>query len=71
MTKKNYHPTKLDRIRDKLLSIESLVYQARHLSKEEKDKLMRNIRLITGLCNELWIMLNTSEEKGREWQWWE
>ncbi len=67
----NLHPTKQDRIRDKLLGIESLAYQARHLTLEEQDKLLRGIRLIGAAYNELWIMLNTSEEKGREWQWWE
>jgi hypothetical protein len=68
---KNLHPTRLDKIRDRLLGIESWAYKARHLPPEKEDELWRTLRLIGALYNEVWIMMNTPEDKGREWSWWE
>jgi hypothetical protein len=67
----NLHPTKIDKLRDKLLNIETFAFQSRHLLSTNEDRLLRNIRLIGSLYNELWIMINTEEEKGKKLGWWE
>jgi len=69
MAQKNLHPTKIDKVRDKLLNLESYAYQARHCNQE--DRMMRDIRLIGSIYNEIWVLLNTPESKGKEWGWWE
>lgn len=64
-------PNRLDLIRDKLLVIEMHAFKGRHLSAEQGDKLSRDIRIIEAALNELKVYVNTPDEKGKEWGWWE
>jgi hypothetical protein len=71
-------PKRIDIIRDKLIGIEmrahkmeEIAFKARHLDSSQEDEIRRNIRLIGAIYNELWSIINTSEDKGKEWQWWE
>ena len=66
----NQTPQRIDIIRDKLIGIEMRAYQARHVPQEQEQELMRLIRIISSLYNELWTILNTDEEKGKQWGWW-
>ena len=63
--------TRIDAIRDKLIGIEMRTYKARHISMDNEDEILRNIRIIGSLYSELWATINTSDEKGRDWGWWE
>ena len=69
--------TKKDAIVDKLLSVESWAYRARHtyskeiLSPEEERKLIQDIRMIMKSIGELWFAVNTTGDKGKAWGWWE
>lgn len=69
--------TKKDAIVDKLLSVESWAYRARHtyskeiLSPEEERKLIQDIRMIMKSIGELWFTVNTTDDKGKVWGWWE
>jgi hypothetical protein len=74
----NQTPKRIDIIRDKLIGIEmrahkieDLAYKARHMDSSQEDEIRRNVRLIGAIYNELWTILNTSDEKGKAWGWWD
>lgn len=60
--------TRRDRILDKLLSIESLAYNAKHSNEDRIKIYLKRIKINT---RELLTILNTNEEKGRSLGWWE
>ena len=67
----NRSPKRIDKIRDKLLSIESFAYKARHLPEEKRIALLEFTLEIDKVCSELRIYMKTSNEKGKELGWWE
>ena len=63
--------TRMDAIHDKLLAIEIRAKKAQHLPDTEGSELRRNIIIIGSLYNEVWAVLNTTNEQGKAWDWWD
>jgi len=66
----NRSPKRIDKVRDKLLAIESLAYKARHLTQDKESELRVLISKITKDHEELLLFVNTSEEAGKKKGWW-
>jgi hypothetical protein len=49
----NLEPNRLDKIRDKLLSIEMVAYRVRHLDRDDEIERLRGIRKIHNIYVEL------------------
>ena len=52
----NLEPSRLDRVRDKLLSIEMIAYRTRHLDKDDELGRLRGVRQIHKVYDELVII---------------
>ena len=63
--------TRIDAIKDKLMGIGMRAHKARYTSADNEDEILRNIRIIGSLYSELWAIINTTDEKGKDWGWWE
>ena len=62
-------PNRKQKVNDKLLSIESWAFKARHLPTDEEEELKRHAKNIGNAYSELDSLLNITDEQFEKWGW--
>ena len=64
--------TRSDAIRDKLIALDICRHRIEKLLCDPIDssKLRADVWCLNKITGELWMIINTDEERGKEWGWW-
>jgi len=63
--------TKTERINSRLMGLEFWAYKLRLTPDYHPESMRKGVRLMQEWTDDLWVLINTDEEKGKKLGWWE
>ena len=63
--------TKTERISSRLMGLECWAYKLRHTPDYYPESMRKGVRQMQEWTDDLWVLINTDEEKGKKLGWWE